>query len=325
MNLAPSLPGDLDSQVLQEAAEWMVLLHSGEAGEAERQQLQLWQQRSPAHREAWGRAEAFFHDLQALPAGLARDALARPGKGRRRALGKLLLLGAVAPTAAWLGWRGLEQLSAGEALRTATGERREFRMTDGTRLTLNTGSRVRVLYSDTQRLLRLEAGEIHIDTAPDTLAAARPFLVQSREGLARALGTRFTVRQEEESSRVAVFAGAVEISGQGWRRVLGSGEHARFTAAAMAAPATAEAGTDDAWRFGMFLARNLPLGELAAELERYRPGLLRCHPAVAGLRVSGAFPVDDVDRSLRLLEETFPLRVRYRTAYWATLEARERN
>ena len=55
---------------------------------------------------------------------------------------------------------------------------------------------------------------------------------------------------------------------------------------------------------------------------RYRPGLLRCDPAVAPLRVSGAFQLHDTDAVLAALPATLPVSVRYRTSYWVTIGPR---
>ncbi|MET0609860.1 MAG: iron dicitrate transport regulator FecR, partial [Pseudomonas caspiana] len=59
-----------------------------------------------------------------------------------------------------------------------------------------------------------------------------------------------------------------------------------------------------------------------AELGRYRPGMLRCHSAVAELKVSGAFSLRDTDASLRLLNDTLPISVSNMTRYWVTVEPR---
>ena len=70
----------------------------------------------------------------------------------------------------------------------------------------------------------------------------------------------------------------------------------------------------------MLLADGMPLGVLAAELARYRKGVLRCDPAVANLRVSGTFPLADTDRSLAMLAATYPVVVASRLGgYWVTL------
>ncbi|MBR8657942.1 iron dicitrate transport regulator FecR, partial [Achromobacter sp. Marseille-Q0513] len=73
------------------------------------------------------------------------------------------------------------------------------------------------------------------------------------------------------------------------------------------------------WSRGVLVADAWRLDDFLAELGRYRPGLLRCDPAVADLRVSGVFPLRDTDRALHNLERGLPVTVVYRTRYWVTL------
>jgi transmembrane sensor len=70
------------------------------------------------------------------------------------------------------------------------------------------------------------------------------------------------------------------------------------------------------------IAENMPVGEFVAELARYRPGLLRCDPAVADLRVTGVFSLRGTDRALTNLTLALPLAAVYRTRYWVTVRAR---
>ena len=72
---------------------------------------------------------------------------------------------------------------------------------------------------------------------------------------------------------------------------------------------------------GMLVANDQRLDAFLAELSRYRPGWLRCDPAVAGLRISGAFAIDDSDQTLRALSTTLPVRVVQTTRYWVTVVA----
>ena len=62
------------------------------------------------------------------------------------------------------------------------------------------------------------------------------------------------------------------------------------------------------------------VGDFIEELGRYRPGVLRCDPAVQGLSISGAFRIDDTDTVLENLSKTLPVKVRYVTRYWASIE-----
>ena len=76
------------------------------------------------------------------------------------------------------------------------------------------------------------------------------------------------------------------------------------------------------WEHGTLLAKDMPLGEVIAELARYRPGVLRCDPAVAGMPVSGALSLTDTDAALDLLARSLPLRIERRTRYWVSVGPR---
>lgn len=335
MRVVASGAPEIEPNVLKEAAHWLVRLHSGEPGAVDDAALQRWLDASPQHRRAWQRAEQLLGGLQTVPTQAARAALDRPPRGpsRRGAIARLVWL-PMLPTAAWLGWSQLPWREWQADYRTATGEQTRVTLADGTQVLLDTASALNVRYTGEQRLLRLLAGEVFITTAPDLRAdgtppqaSPRPFIVQTPDGTARALGTRFTVRHDDAGiwdksrsrSHVAVFEGAVEIATGGHTRRLDASEQADFSASAIGPVSAVDEALEGAWRTGMLIARRMRLADLAAELDRYRPGLLRCSPEVAELRISGAFPLLDPERSLRLLAETFPVRVHYRSRYWATL------
>ncbi len=151
----------------------------------------------------------------------------------------------------------------------------------------------------------------------------RPFIVETAEGRIRALGTRFAVRQNEDHTRVAVVENVVEITpaltaGTPWR--LQAGERASFTRTGV--NARLPLGEDTiAWINGQIVAIDMPLGEFVAELARYRPGVVRCDPEVANLRISGVFPLQDTDSILAALPNVLPVHVKLRTRYWVVVEA----
>lgn len=62
------------------------------------------------------------------------------------------------------------------------------------------------------------------------------------------------------------------------------------------------------------------LADFISELRRYRPGLLRCDERIADLRLSGAFRIDDTDTILQNLGTSLPVKVRYLTRYWVSVE-----
>lgn len=302
-----------DNAILDEAAEWLVVMNAGAVSARDREAWMAWRARSAAHEQAWQRAERLMGAFADMPAALAMPALNRR-RSRRAALAKLAALLALGP-AAWGAWRWSENEGWTADYRSATGERRELRLDDGTRLTLDTASAVDVRYDAAQRLVLLRAGEIYIETAGDP----RPFEVHTREGRLRALGTRFTVRQQDGRTRLAVLEGAVRVTVDQDAQTLQAGAQTTFSARRIdtAGPLVQ---ADTAWTQGMLLADGMPLADLVAELARYRKGILRCDPAIASLRVSGTFPLADTDRSLAMLAATYPVSIASRLGgYWVTL------
>lgn len=74
---------------------------------------------------------------------------------------------------------------------------------------------------------------------------------------------------------------------------------------------------------GVLVAESMPLGDLVAELARYRRGILRCDPAVAGLRAIGIYSLRDTDRALDNLARSLPVSVRRLTPWWVTVQSQE--
>lgn len=311
-----------------EASEWLTLLMSDEATDADRLRWQQWRSAHPGNELAWQQVENFTARLRGLHPAAAYMALSPavaperiPAPARRKAMRALFWLG-TAGAAGALASRTQTWRQSVADLRTGTGEQRSVLLDDGTRITLNTASAVNVRFSAERRLLQLEAGEVMIATG-HAAGDSPPFFVDTAEGRIRALGTRFTVRQEDGRTRVAVLESAVEISpsstGSAAARTLRAGERTSFTSRDIDTPAAVNEQTW-AWSLGQIIADNMRMGDFVSELGRYRPGILRCDPAVAGLRLSGVFPLGDTDRILGMLPSVLPVQVRLRTRYWATVE-----
>jgi transmembrane sensor len=201
------------------------------------------------------------------------------------------------------------------------GEQKNLQLPDGSQLLLNTDSAVNIAFNPRERRVMLLNGELLISTARDF--GARPFIVETPQGTARALGTRFCVRTEGSRSQVSVLEGQVVVMPQMLQQstTLSAGERQSFKLNRFDAPEQFDVAAVS-WDKGMLLANNMRLDELLGELSRYRPGVLRCHPDVAALRVSGAFSLRDTDASLRLLSDTLPLNISRMTRYWLSVEPR---
>lgn len=314
----------IDPLILGEAADWLVQLQSGAATEADHHAVQAWCQRSAQHAQAWQRAEAILGDFRRLPTPVTEETLRRLSRNgavsRRQALHRLGLWLLAAP-AAWLAWRETPWQQWTADAHTAVGEQRPLTLADGSQVLLNTDTAINVTFDAQQRRIDLLAGEILVTSGKDPVTPARPLLVRTLHGAAIALGTRFSVRIDGPMTRVAVLEGAVDTrplrAASGL--LLKAGERSAFYADRVLPASPLETG-DLAWEHGMLLARDMRLADLLHELGRYRPGVLRCHPTVRELKVSGAFPLADTDASLRLLGETLPVAIHGLTRYWVTVE-----
>jgi transmembrane sensor len=323
---ANSMTAPIDPRVLDQAADWLMQLSTGTATDAERVACEQWRRSDPEHARAWARAELLLNKLGGLPAALAMPALDRPANaGRRAALAKLAALAAVLP-AGWLAWRLAGEQPWRADHRTAIGQRRNLQLADGSRVTLNTATAIDVQFDARHRLIRLRDGEILIETARDTAPQRRRFLVDTEQGRLEALGTRFTVRQEDGRTRVAVFEGAVRIEPRRASErdafIVHAGHKTSFSdrSGATALPVDESAA---AWTQGMLLADKMRAADFTAELSRYRDGIVHCDPAIADLRISGAFPIADTERALAMLVSTYPVAVKTRLrGYWVTLTPR---
>jgi len=314
----------IDRRVAREAAGWFVRLQNSGASAAEHAACAEWRARHADHERAWQLAERFSGRAQQLSGGAARTALDRPRSLERRQVLKTLALLIAAAPLGLAAHRGLPWREWQADERTATGEQRTLKLPDGGRLRMNTGSAVDIAYDDNVRRIRLIDGEMLVEAPREH--ASRPLIVDTAEAEIAMLGSRLMVRQYPQSTYLAALEGAVEVrprrsrGDDGLMRLAASQQ--THVSAHAAEPAVVLAHNRLDWLSGVLRAEKMRLDDFVAELDRYRPGLLRCDPAVAGLLISGAFQLRDTDQILRALSQTLPVSVHYRTAYWVTVTAR---
>jgi transmembrane sensor len=312
MSLSPA-----ELQAIGAAARWYARLRSGIASDSDLAAWNDWLAGDPAHRQAWQRMVDVSEQMAGVPGSLASPALHGADRSRRQVLRSVLVL-ASAGSLGWLGWRSETSSNLFADFRTAVGERREFRLADGSALLLNTDTAVNLRFDGRQRVLELLRGEIRVTTAVDPLR--RPFKVLTRHAEVLALGTRFIVRTDDRGGGVAVLEKAVEVRSAGSLVRLEAGQSLDFDGHSLGAVRRNDASVG-AWQQGSIIAINRPLSELLADLSRYRSGVLRCDPRIAQLKVSGAFPIDDTDLALAALESGFSLRITRYSRYWVDVSA----
>ncbi len=287
--------------------------------------LQSWRQADPAHEAAWAQVTgALARTLQPLTdsagqgpaANVATDALVRlAAPSRRRVARGTLAAVAGAALAAFVVDRFIPVATVWSDVHTATGERRTLSLPDGGTLLLDARSAADLSFDAARRLVRLREGAL-IATVPAE-AAGRPFIVQTRHGEARALGTRYMVRTGDDHTEVAALQHRVALRTlSGEEAMLAEGRTARMTGHGGIEADTASADGRAAWQRGMLAVSDGSLGYVVEALRAYRPGMLRVSPAAAELRVLGTFPLDNTDLALQALADTLPITVNRFSGGW---------
>jgi transmembrane sensor len=235
----------------------------------------------------------------------------RPRTTRRPAM-----LGAIAAAltvmlaaGGYLTWR----LQADKAFATGIGATQQVQLADGTRMELNTNTRVHTDVTAARRAVTLDSGEAYFDVVHD---ARRPFIVYAGNRRITDLGTKFSVFRDGDDVRVLVREGEVRVE--------------LLDKAAMSAPVVAQAGhaviakggetlllakpdRDIAnalsWRSGMLVFSQQTLAEAAEQFNRYNEKQILVEGDARKIRIGGSFKADNVDVFALLLRRGFGLSV----------------
>lgn len=319
----------IDAELVNQAIAWSVRLRLHIASATELQDFIAWRQADPMHEAAWQRIESMQQQMTALPPQISSRILAESArsaarrKGRRNAL-KLMLAGGLVGAGAYAGRDSAWVLRAAADYSTGVGSHRVVVLEDGSEVLLNTSTAIKVRYAAGQRLIEVSRGEIRVTTGADALSPVyRPFLVVTTDGRMLAKGTRFLVRKEPDRTRLTVQEHAVEMhSADAQQSLLATAGDSYYMARNEIVRADASDFDPTAWTDGLIAAREMRMEDFLRELSRYRSGILRCDPAVAGLPVSGVFQLHDTDRTIEVLLATQPVAAVYRTRWWVTIIAR---
>lgn len=321
---------DSERKIKAECREWLALLHSGEASEADRARFSTWLSADPRHQRTYDGLQLLWRDISSLsqlkdlePVPPSRAERAHPTARASRRWIPLATAAAVAGLAVAIFWtqpQSVEQPTAtaaalSEEYETQLGEVRAIHLSDGSTITLGARSRIIVQFGSGERRVQLAQGEAYFDVAKD---AARPFHVTAPATAVRVVGTRFDVRVGESHVRVAVDEGVVAVNEQpatltGGQRVdvLPDGELTSVT--------QVDGSEVAAWREGRLVYDGATLSEVVADLARYRPNVTLNSVAAGKLRVTAGLRVEQIDQFVDRLPDILPVSVK-RTPDAITIE-----
>ncbi len=323
--------------IAAEAAVWIARLHGPDRSHQMEREFREWQALSPTHRYAFERCtdtwlavsgvtvSSYAGAVSAVAARKLRTAWRSPWRQGLAAMASAALL-----TVALV----LEPWQTGDIYNTGIGEQRLVVLPDGTRMSLNTATRVRVALGASRRTVEVEHGEALFEVAKDS---SRPFNVRAADSEVLATGTTFVVRLTPSSSKatdaldVTLVEGQVVVS-----RPVANGQAAPAQSITMAAGERLRLGPIDgpravaapilsrslqrdrprldqilAWKHGEAIFYNSSLNDAVFEMNRYSstPIVLASDVGLADLRVSGVFKTGDSANFARAVSSLHDLAV----------------
>lgn len=303
-----------------QASQWFTVMTGGDIAPRDLDAFRAWR-RDPANAAAFDKVKRGWEAAGSLAerpaiAALTETALAKypanpagngqTGASRRFVLAPMTLglASVVLAGGVFFGWRAQEPTYA-----TKVGGQRLEVLADGSRVRLNTDTKVKVEFREGERRVVLNQGQAFFDVAHD---ASRPFFVVSDGVSVRALGTRFDVRRDGEAVRVTLVQGRVQVRGaDSGLAELAPGEAVVADRRNVSRPVVVNAGAVASWTTGRLTFSGVPLREAVAEVNRYssRKVVLDAPASVAGELISGQFVAGDVDNFVAGAQSLYGLKV----------------
>lgn len=315
-----------NQRIEEQAASWAIRVAGGLSAQDE-SELEQWLASDARHRGALAYAQAVWQDMDRVNAlaggangsesrllsprddgsgsgaaiqsgGVASRHGSRQGRTERIPAKRWLVAAALALFCCGLLLYGLQsQYFAGERYETPIGGTASVPLQDGSQVTLNTSSRVRVTMTLEERRIELQQGEAFFDVAKEK---SRPFVVRAGALRVVAIGTQFSVRRDDDGLQVVVTEGRVRLEGDvenARDQIVEAGQAARITSRSHLVLAQLPAGAAQrrlAWRDGKVEFDGESLREAVAEMNRHnRRKIAVDDPVLAARPVIGIFPAND--------------------------------
>ena len=310
------------------ASEYVARIHSGELTHDDELSFEKWvsaDERNKIeyekHLEAWNLSENLGEDEEFQTVASGQKAATIPGSTIFRIAASVLMVGALVLIASNF-WIEAPQ----DTYSTMIGEQKSIVLDDGSIVTMNTNTKIVVDMTSDERYVSLEFGEAFFDVTRDE---DRPFTVEAGERTVRVLGTSFNVLLDAERTKVGVIEGLVAVhdsdeeipdfetivtdEGDDKAITLEAGNLVTFQNMASIEPVKEQfedVSRLDEWRKQIITFDEQSMLDVLKELNRYSSRKILVEDRdVVDLKVSGVFPLTDIEAILEGMEHSFPVNI----------------
>ncbi|HSZ11441.1 MAG TPA: FecR domain-containing protein [Rhizomicrobium sp.] len=299
--------------IKKEAAHWLQRADGANWNVHDQNEFDAWLSQSAAHRLAYWRVKSAWERAQRLRIlQPAREEIGARGPARRlRSLhAGAAALAVIAFVAAGF---ALLSLPREQTFSTGLGGHRVIALADGTRVELNTDTRLRVKINARERDIALDKGEAFFQITHDS---ARPLIVTAGNRRVVDLGTKFLVRRDSDHFEVALVEGRARFEATDGAikqpvvlmpgdTIVGDGRAISFKRK------TPERLADEmGWRRGVLVFSHVTLADAADEFNRYNARkIVIADSSAARMAIGGTFDKNNAESFAQLVHNLLGLRV----------------
>lgn len=300
----------------REAAGWLARLQSGHDPDIERK-VQQWREADPRNAAAFDRVRRSYER-----AGLLRHssiafsdqhepAIRKPEWKPLPALAAAAAIFVLVPIGALI-VAGILPFGRADAmmLTTGVGEIRQVELGDGSKVTLDTATKVEVEVGRSRRNAHLRYGRARFQIAN----ANAPFVVETASATVTTRVGVIDIQQVGQQGRIQILAGAADVrgsdQGQSSRVALGAGEAVTVKSGGFEQKNVVVPAPD--WTRGMLQFDGTPLAQAVALANHYSERQIILVGDLNALRVTGAFRAGDTTGLAKALAAAFRLSLQQR-------------
>lgn len=318
-----------EDSILEEAGEWIAKMDRG-MSDAELQALKVWMKADEQHTQIFLEMARLWDKMSVLEAltDVVTDTQKHSQTKWWQGLAAAFVLGAALLLISGINvmdmLNGPAIVQTEQLFKTDIGETSEFTLSDNSVLKLNTQSLVKVTYTNNQRVLELEQGELHIDVAHDK---SRPLSVYAAGKIIQAVGTAFNVQLFNNQLELMVTEGKVLVAEQGTTGLdllnpteislpssslqLTKGEWSLLSAPEQLVEKLPLNDLNKAlsWQQGKLIFRGETLKQAMQEVSRYSGVSFRFSgPELEQIKIAGSYKTNDLNNLLVDLQKNFGIR-----------------
>lgn len=304
-----------DQQIVNEAAEWLITLSSGDYSQDDLSQLEHWKQQSPEHLKTFEELQQFLNQVDVLKAQnlrsqhpVVQNNILRKTSTKKKTA-PLLWGGSliIAVITAWVvsqlpyqRWNADHSTEAQQWQQNILSDQSSIQMAGQTAYNLQ--------YNLDQRKIHLFKGNILVHVAKDR---SRPFVVDLGDIQVQALGTQFIVNYDHDQVRVSMIESKTKIYSVHHRFepiMLETGQSFNFSGNQVHIESVNPDILQKSWLNKKMVVDDMALDQVLDILESYQSSkFIYNYKTLSQYRVNAVLPLDDPDSAMQLLKDQLHL------------------